>query len=177
MATTKKSAKKAKRVAKSAKTTPKRATKPAAKKGARRAAAKKAKPARPALTDEAKSRLVKPPTEYPAFVERSIAQWEDNKSTLKLANSTPARLRVLLNAARKARAREEALRAQLEKRLAPLADARLLAEDAVWRQTLDLYAVAKAQGRVLPQLVEAFAFLAELYKRGAKGGDAPEPDA
>lgn len=156
--------------------TTKKSTKSKGKPAARLAGTKKKRSVeRPLLTDEAKSRLIRPPTEYPTLVERSLAQWEENKSTLRVANSSPATLRGMLRAARKARAKEEALRAQFEKKLAPLADARLLAEDAVWRQTLDLYAVAKAQGRVLPQLIEAFAFLADVYKRTAKSEEPAKP--
>jgi hypothetical protein len=162
--------------AKKSKKTTDRTTTSKKKPAPKRAATKKKRSVeRPLLTDEAKTRLVRPPTEYPALVERSLAQWEENKSTLKVANSSPATLRGMLRAARKARAKEEAVRAQFEKKLAPLADARLLAEDAVWRQTLDLYAVAKAQGRVLPQLIEAFAFLADVYKRTTKSEEPPKP--
>jgi 3-oxoacyl-[acyl-carrier-protein] synthase III len=176
MANAKKASKKGKPAAsaakKSAKTT---AAKRVAGKTSKPTRTKKSKVERPLLTDEAKARLLKPPTDYLSLVERVLSQWSEHKSTLKLANSSPAKLRSQLAAARKARAKEEALRAQMEKRLAPLVDARLLADDGVWRQTLDLYALAKAQGRVLPQVAEAFGFLADVYKRSAKESEEPKP--
>ncbi len=176
MAIAKKSAKKSKKSAAPAKKSSKASAKNVAKRASSaRPAAKKSKSERPSLTDEAKSRLLKPPTDYLSLVERSLTQWNEHKSTLKLANSSPAKLRAMLSAARKARAKEEDLRAQFEKRLAPLADARMVADDAVWRQTLDLFALAKAQGRVLPQLVEAFSFLADVFKRSAKESEEPKP--
>lgn len=97
--------------------------------------------------------------------------WGSHCTALKVSNVTPARLRTLAKRAQRALAREEDFRARMEQKLKPLADARRLAEHEAWKTVLDAYAVAKAQARLAPDLVPAFAFMSEALAR-----PRPRPD-
>lgn len=146
----------------------------AAKSSTPRAAAKK--PVAKALTTEEKQRLIKPIDGFPELTERFAAAWSDRKA-LKVAGLSPAKLLRALEGARKAAARENALRSKLEEKLRPLTDNRLRAEHEAWKMVLDAYAVAKALARVDPEMSHAFAFLGDALthpKKKANAADSPE---
>jgi len=157
---------------KSLKKTPAKPTK-AAKSNPPRAAAKKT--AAKALTVEEKQRLIKPIDGFPELTERFAAAWSDRKA-LKVAGLSPAKLLRALEGAKKAAARENALRSKLEEKLRPLTDNRLRAEHEAWKMVLDAYAVAKALARVDPELSHAFSFLGDALTRRPKkkANESPE---
>lgn len=163
---------KAKKAAKGAK---KPATK--AKKGAtakKSAAPKRKKKAIVALTTEERRKLLKLRADSDDVGERAATQWAVRKD-VKVSELSPAKLRSLVDKARKAKQREDAVRAQMEAKVRPLQDARLLAEDAAYRAMLDLHAQVKTLGRKDPSVLEAFAFLAEHVGSTREGGREPEP--
>jgi len=149
------------------------------KKGAAKPKASSAKPAPApkaarrrakvvALSDEERASLLRPPPTYQETVERVVSTWQSHRGALRVANRSAASLRSMLNKARRDSAREEKLRAAFELKMAPLRDARMRAEHAMWETTLDVYAVAKAQSRTAPELERAFAFLGDEFSRAPK---------
>jgi hypothetical protein len=144
--------------------TPKQTKKASAKsaKGAKssstRAAAKKTP--KKLLSADEKLRLIKPIDGFTEIAERFAATWKDRQA-LKVAGLSPAKLLRAIESAKKAAAKENALRAKLEEKLRPLTDARLLAEHEAWKMVLDAYAVAKALARVNPEVGHAFTFVGE----------------
>lgn len=121
-----------------------------------------------ALSDAERASLLRPPPTYQETVERVVSVWQSHRGALRVANRSAASLRSMLNKARRDAAREEKLRAAFELKMAPLRDARMRAEHAMWETTLDVYAVAKAQSRTAPELERAFAFLADEFARASK---------
>jgi hypothetical protein len=132
---------------------------PAAKQpaAARKPAAKPRAP-REALTVDARRKLLKPRSDYDDLVAQVAIHWEQDPG-LRVPGLTPARLRKLARDAERAVLRETALRAKLERQIAAVYDARLLAEDAVWRAVLDVNAAVKLFARSDENLPERFAFL------------------
>ncbi|HRI70999.1 MAG TPA: hypothetical protein PK156_42500 [Polyangium sp.] len=128
----------------------------AAKSSSSRSATKKTPPK--LLSVDEKLRLLKPMDGFTEIAERFAATWKD-QSTLKVAGLSPARLLRAIESAKRAAARENALRMKLEEKLRPLNDARLLAEHEAWKMVLDAYAVAKALARVNPEIGHAFTFV------------------
>ena len=149
MATKKKAARPAKKAAKKA----------PAKKPAKRSPAKK-KSSAPALTSKDRLRLTKPRKKYATLIEQVLATWKDNPE-LRVPGLTRARLGALLARAEKASAKEQALARQMEARLRPLIDARLIAESELWRALLDTNAQIKVSTRADAGLGDAFSFLTE----------------
>jgi hypothetical protein len=151
-------------MAKAKKTAPKQAQKAPAKQSAAlkgkssRAASKKVP--KKLLTVEDKQRLIKPIDGFGEIAERFAAAWSDRKA-LKVTGLSPAKLLRALESAKRAAARENALRSKLEEKLRPLMDARLLAEHEAWKMVLDAYAVAKALARVDPEVGHTFAFVGD----------------
>jgi hypothetical protein len=158
-------------VAKAKKAAPKQAQKApvkqsAASKGKSSRAASKKVPKK-LLTVEDKQRLIKPIDGFAEIAERFAASWKDRKA-LKVAGLSPAKLLRAIESAKRAAARENALRSKLEEKLRPLMDARLLAEHEAWKMVLDAYAVAKALARVDPEVGHAFAFVGEALSPRAR---------
>jgi len=145
MARTKSSPKK-----KSAKKSPARAKK-TAKRTTKRAAV---------LTPETRGSLLRPPDGYDELVRRFVDAWNENP-TLKVTELSAKKLASMLARAERAFEKESAYEQKVAARMLPLRDARMVAEDAVWRSVLDAYAVAKAQGRRIPALEEAFSFFGD----------------
>ena len=145
---------------------PKRITRPApADKKKRTATSRSSAPALKPMTTDEKARLIKPPDSYPELTERAVQAWSEHRSELRIASVTPARLLTLLSRAKTALKRENRERQKVDVRMQILADARLRAEHEAWKTLLDVYAVAKAQSRLSPQLVQAFEFLGEALTR------------
>jgi hypothetical protein len=145
----------------------------AAKSSASRAAAKK--PTKKLLSAEEKLRLIKPIDGYTEIADRFAATWKD-RPALKVTGLSASKLASAIGSAKKAAAKENALRAKLEEKLRPLTDARLLAEHEAWKMVLDAYAVAKALARVDPEIGHAFSFVGEAMtnKPKKKADQAPE---
>jgi hypothetical protein len=160
------SAKKPKALAKKTNAAPKR----------RAAARSRASGARAALSAEQKQRLLKPLTSFADLVERLAGTWKEHGRAIRVPGLTAAKLASLLRRAEAASKKEEAVRARLEARLRPLADARLVAEHEAWKAALDVYAMAKAAARTDPGILVPFEFFADALQRRRSGeAAAPEP--
>ncbi|MDB4931960.1 MAG: hypothetical protein JWM10_4444 [Myxococcaceae bacterium] len=163
MAKAKKAAKSTKKPTAKAKTAAKAAKKPAVK--AKKPAVKAKKPAvkrvaPPELSAKERQKLLKPRTDYGDVIEKVARAWEADPS-LKVPGLTRAKLLSQWRAAKRAGEREDALRAKMEAKLRPLADARRLADDSAYRSLLDVHATVKLFTRTRPSVGEAYAFLAE----------------
>ena len=142
----------------------------AAKSSPSRSAAKKTP--KKLLTVEEKLRLLKPIDGFTEIAARFAATWSA-KPTLKVTGLSPAKLLRAIESAKKAAAKEDALRAKLEAKLRPLSDARLVAEHEAWKMVLDSYAVAKALARINPEIGRAFTFVGEAMTNKRKKKAAP----
>ncbi|WP_053236995.1 hypothetical protein [Sandaracinus amylolyticus] len=155
----------------------KKNTKKVGKKSAKKVAKKRAKPAPIALTPAERSRKLRPRRDYRELIETFLRVWEENPS-VRLTGLTRAQLRRALGLAIKAADKEDALRREADTKLRVLMDARLVAEDDLWRKLLDANALVRAQSRVDPRLAEAFAFLSDaLRPESRERDDAEEPAA
>lgn len=128
-----------------------------------------AKPVPVAMTVEEKQRLLKPLTEFGDLVDRLVAVWGEHGKQVRVPGLTPGKLASKLRAAQRANKKEDALRAALEAKLQPLADARLRAEHDVWKNALDLYAMVKTASRTDPAIGKPFEFFAEALAKKRTG--------
>jgi len=133
--------------------------------------ARKPRVAKKALTAEARRKLLKPRTDYEQLVEQVAVHWQQNP-VLRVPKLTAARLRKLARDALRASTKETSLRAKLERQIETVYDARLLAEDAVWRAVLDVNAAVKLFARSDETLPERFAFLTDALT-SSRGPSAP----
>lgn len=155
--------------------TTRKKSKKTTKKVAKKKPVKRAKAAPIALTSSERARKLKPRREYPALVETFLRIWEENPD-VRLTSLTRAQLESALTRALKAASKEDALRRQYETVRRALGDARLIAEDIVWRKLLDANAMIKAQTRVDPRIGEAFAFLGDALRAEREPVVEPEPE-
>jgi hypothetical protein len=156
------------------------AKKPAAKKPAatkpvvaKKPAAKKPA-AKKALTVDARRKLLKPHTDYEKLVEQIAVNWEESR-VLKVPSLSAARLRKLAADAQRAVVKETSLRVKLEAKIDAVYDARLLAEDALWRAILDVNAAVKLFARSDETLPERFWFLSDALTGARPTADPGEP--
>ncbi len=147
----------------------KRATKKATSSAKKRA--KRSSSRAEVLTTEKRSELLRPPDGYDELVRQFIDTWKEHPS-LRVTDLSARKLISLLAKSERAFEKESALQKKMEARMAPVRDARMMAEDAVWRAVLDAYAIAKAQGRRLPELDQAFAFFGD--KLGGRPRSTPD---
>ena len=154
--------KKASIAATKGKNAPKVAEKPAA---APKKTAKKKKVSAPALSSASRQTKVKPPEGYSTMVDDVVEAWTKHAAVLRIEGRSPARLRAALAKAKRARAKEEALRKKLEEQIRPLSDARILVEEAMWTEVLDLYRVVKAMMPMRPELEKGFEMLTDHFSR------------
>jgi len=143
----------------------------ASKRGAR------AKSAAPALSVSEKQRLLKPLNGYSELIGRLVAVWKEHGRLIKVPGLSPALLAARLKRAQRASEREDALRARLQARLQPLADARILAEHEAWKSALDLHAMVKTAARTDPALASPFEFFGDAFARRRSGAAASEEEA
>lgn len=162
---------------KKAATTKPAATKPTKTKPAtKKPATKKPAADKKALTVDARRKLLKPHTDYEKLVEQIAVTWEASR-TLKVPNLSAARLRKLAADAQRAVAKETALRVKLEAKINAVYDARLLAEDGLWRAILDVNAAVKLFARSDETLPERFAFLSDDLTATRPAADPAAPAA
>jgi hypothetical protein len=170
---------KAKQFSGTRKSAPKSAKKPARKltTAAKKPARRPKKAPQPALTSDERRKLLKMRDDSDDVGERAAALWKTRKD-VRVSGLTPSKLLSLVAKAKKAQQREQLVRAQMEAKLRPLQDARLVAEDVAYRAMLDLHAQVKVLGRNDPSVLEAFAFLAEHVgrTRDPAPDPAPSPD-
>ncbi len=121
---------------------------------------RKAAASKPSLSADARRKLLRPRSDYAELVEQVAVQWDQNR-VLRVPKLTASRLRKLARNAQTAVSKETALRAKLERQLQVISDARLLAEDNVWRAVLDVNAAVKLFARSDETLPERFGFLTD----------------
>lgn len=155
------------------------AKKPPAKKPAKKPAAvapKKRASARStsvALSSADRQSKLKPPDGYDDLVTHVVNAWKTHSRAVRIDGRSAAKLESSKKKAMRARDKEDALREKLEDKLRPLTDARILAEETMWSQVLDVYRVVKAMTPMRPELEDAFRELTDQFARGPmkKDGD------
>ena len=159
-------AKKPSKVASKAVATPKETAKAAANPpAAPKKSSKKKKVALPALSSVSRQTKVKPPEGYSEMVEDVVEAWVKHGSVLRIEGRSPGRLRTALAKAKRAREKEDALRKKLEGQIRPLSDARIVLEESMWTEVLDLYRVVKAMTPMRPELEKGFEMLTDHFSR------------
>jgi hypothetical protein len=126
-------------------------------------AAKRAAPIR--LTQEEKLAKLKPGDDLNELVAEILTAWSRVKRQVRVADVSPAKLSSLLKKASRSSEREAALRAKQEAKLAPLSDARIVANDAVYRAALKVKRIADAVAAADTDVAEAFAAVNERFRR------------
>jgi len=151
------------------KSSKKASKKKAAKKSTAPARKKKGRPARKVLTSEERSSLL-----------AGREGWEDvaddvtramKARGLRVEGYSAAKVTSLTARAVKAKQREEELLEKQARALAPVADARRLADDVAWRALLEVLATVRFKARNDPTLLDDFASLIGLMKNE----QAPKP--
>lgn len=141
----------------------------AKKKTAPKKSTKSSKANKPeALSSEERMKLIKPIDGFTELTEQFAQAWTDVKHALSIKTLTPSKLKAALEKAKRSAAKEQALQRKFEEQMRPLMDARLQAEHDVWKMVLDVYAVAKAQTRVHPEIGRAFEFMSDAMKKRSK---------
>jgi hypothetical protein len=134
--------------------------KPAAKPAPRRA---KATPAR--LTSDDRARKLYRGDDQNELVGDLLTAWELVQSKVRVPGLTRARVRSLMKKANKATDKEAALAAKQAAKLAPLTDARIVANDEVYRAALAVKRVADAIAATDPSVGEAFEKVTARFRR------------
>lgn len=132
-----------------------------------------------ALTTEERRKLLKPKDQFVEVVERATRAL-GRRREIRVPGMTVAKLKGLTAKAVRAATKESIAREQFERKIRPLSDARLLAEDAAYRALLSVYAAVKLYARADPGVGEEFAFLIEhltFAREKAEPAPAPERDA
>ena len=132
-----------------------------------------------ALTDGERARLLKPRASYDDAIDSLLEAWQRYRSDIRVPGLTPAKLRSLARRAQRAWLAEDRYRQKVEQKLRQLSDARLLAEDGVWRAALDVYDLAKSVGRRRPEIGKAVEFMSQYVggRARAGGGEKPPPSS
>ncbi len=125
------------------------------------------------LSNEERQRKVRPGDDLNELVGEVLTAWDRVSKKVRVPDVSPAKLKSLLVKAQRAAAREAQVTARLEERLAPLADARLTANDAVYRAALAVKRIADAVAETHPEVSEAFAVVSERFRRGQKQPEQP----
>jgi hypothetical protein len=139
----------------------------AAVKGARR----KQIPAR--LTVEEKQTKLKPGDDLNELIDETLTAWSLVARRVRVGDVSRAKLASLGKKAQKAQKREEDLAAKQAAKLAPLSDARIVANDAAYRAVLKVKRVADAVAASDTAVADAFAAVNSRFRRMPK----PEPAA
>lgn len=145
-------------------------------KKAKKKAGSKEKAAVVSLTTEERRKLLKPKDQFVEVVERT-ARALGRRREIRVPGLTTAKLKGLTAKAVRAAKREAIVREQFERKIRPLSDARLIAEDAAYRALLNVYAAVKLYTRADPGVGEEFAFLIEhltFTREKAEPAAAPE---
>lgn len=169
MAKAKKKAKK-----KTAKKTAKKTSSAKAAKKTSKTVARRARPGRPGprvLTTAERLALVGGREGWRDVVDDVGRAMQARK--LRVEGVSPAKLVSLAARAAKAKQREEELVEKQARALAPVADARRLADDAAWRAMLDVLATVRFKARKDPSLLDDFTALIELMKNEPAAKEEP----
>ena len=167
------------RAAARAKTRGKKKTKATKARAATASGARRSRVKAPALAPDVRAALRRPPETYPQLVDQTVAAWTTHSRSLKLEGRSPQKLAALSRVAARARAKEQALRAKMEAQLRTLMDARMTAEDELWKQVLDVYRLVRAVAPIRPELTPAFSELFDHFSRPGRSGvdDVDGPQA
>ena len=143
------------------------------KKSRKTAPARKKTPP-PRLTTEEKLSKLKPGDDLNELVAEVATAWSLVSRKVRVADVSIAKLRSLGKKAQKAQTREAELAAKQGAKLAPVSDARIIANDAAYRAALQVKRIADAVGTTNPSVAEAFAGVTERFRRmpAAKPGPA-----
>jgi hypothetical protein len=147
------------------------------KKSAKRSAKKRG--ATQLLSTDERLKLLKPREDFDETIERFVREWESYRA-LRVPGLTAARMRSLLKKSERAAEKEAKVREKYERALAPLADARRLAQHDAFKALLLANKAVKLQGEIDAGVLQRFAFLAEALTTNPGGGDrdeAPKPTA
>lgn len=123
-------------------------------------ARRSAKSAPVALTTDERRKLLKPKDQFVDVVDRTTRAL-GRRREIRVPGMTAGKLKALTAKAVRAAKREALAREQFERKIRPLSDARLLAEDAAYRALLNVYAAVKLYTRADPGVGAEFAFLIE----------------
>jgi serine/threonine protein kinase HipA of HipAB toxin-antitoxin module len=160
---------------------------PSRKKTSTKAASKRAAPTKSAektakrsgrraperLSYEEKLTKLKPGDDLNELVQDILTAWSRVKRQVRVADVSPAKLSSLLAKAGRASRREAELVAAQQAKLAPISDARLVANDAVYRAALKVKRVADAVGATDTNVSDAFASVTERFRRLPAPKDEP----
>jgi hypothetical protein len=125
------------------------------------------------LSAEDKLRKVRPGDDLNEFVSDVMNAWGLVTRTVRVPEVSLPKLRSMLNKSTAARTKESAFEAKMAAKLAPLSDARLIADDAVYRAALTVKRVADALSETDTAVAEAFSKVTERFRQRA----APRPAA
>lgn len=92
---------------------------------------------------------------------------------LRIDGLTRKKLLGMKRKSERAHAKEDARARKNEEKLRPLRDARLQADDVLWRAVLDVKAQAEVLARHHPEVGERFAFLVDLFRHARPAKRAP----
>jgi len=145
-------------------------TKKSAAPASKKKTAARAKPA--ALSQEARRSLLKPREGAAALGEALAVTWS-NERGLRVDDLSAPKLASLVRKARRAEARQTALAEKQARQMQPIRDARLSADDALWRALLDLRAAVGLRARKDPTIEERFAALIDALRNEATAPAVP----
>ncbi|AKF08758.1 hypothetical protein [Sandaracinus amylolyticus] len=152
----------------------------AQKKSAKKAPVVKKRASKPreivVMSAEERRSKLKPRENYDEIVAQ-ILRTLDAHPQVRVPGVRPSRLGKLARDAKKASEKEAALRDQLARKLAPIVDKRIRAEDEMWRAVLDVNAGVKPYARKDAVIGDAFAFLTEALAGTRRTDDEGETPA
>ncbi len=149
-----------------------------AKKSEKTRGKRAAKSAPVVLTTDERRKMLKPKDQFVPVVERVVRALAKRRE-IRVPGMTVGKLKTLTAKAVRAAKREALVREQFERKIRPLSDARLMAEDAAYRALLNVYAAVKLYARADPGVGSEFAFLIEhltFAREKAEPAAAPERD-
>ena len=134
-------------------------------KSAAKPAPKRAKATAARLTSDDRARKLYRGDDQNELVGEVLTAWELVATKVRVPGVTGARLRSLMKKANKATDKEAAIAAKQASKLAPLADARIVANDEVYRAALAVKRVADAIAATDPSVAEAFEKVTARFRR------------
>ena len=127
---------------------------------------------KPGLSASAKQSLLRP-RGGAVDLGFEIAKTWANERGLRVDEVTPAKLRSTALKARKAGDRRTQLAEKQARQMQPIADAQLVADDALWRRLLSIRAAVALRARIDPTIEGRFASLIEALKNRKAPPKAP----
>lgn len=160
-------------MAKATRSTPKKKPSPVKRKPSAASATKPksasvahSKPARPSLSADERNRLLKPRTGADDLGDEIAITWKAERG-LRVDGLSANKLQRYVRVSRKCNTKEAALADAQARKMAPIRDARMLADDTLWRALLDLRAAIALRARRDPAIEERFAALLDALKSAA----------